>query len=268
MDSALLVAIAVLLVIVVAAVATRSPAALLLAAAGIGAAWVLLAKTSNARYTGGEEAPRPPFALEDFEWAEATGFSSPRGDQILQEICFFRRVAPGARRIVDATAHVGVDSAVLAHSFPQAKITAIEYDPDVYKILNANLERHGYSDRVDALNESSADYFLRHGGEPDADLVYFDPPWGGPGYKKTSDLYLRSSQGKGVPVSKVVNAVLGSSDALVVLKTPHNFDYRAFERRLKGFVTGVARIVYPKAPASGRAVFNLLEIRKRACREG
>lgn len=267
MESALLIAIAILLVVVVAAVVTQSPAALLLAVAGLGAAWVLLAKASGARYIGGDESPRPPFALEDFDWAEATGYSSPRGDQILQEICFFRRLAPGARKIVDATAHVGVDAAVLAHSFPKASITAIEYDPDVYRILNANLKRHGYADRVQTLNESSADYFLKQGGDPDADLVYFDPPWGGPGYKKTSDLYLRSSHGKGVPVSKVINMVLATSSAIVILKTPHNFDYRAFERRLKGVVTGVARIVYPKTPASGRAVFNLLEIRKKACRE-
>lgn len=277
----LLTATIVVLAIVVIAWALGAPTTLALLA--FGAAAIYMSADVAARAAGGfkawttvrgggdsDSSPKasPPFQLEDFEWADATIYSSPRGDQILQEICFFRRTAGGARRIVDGTAHVGVDTAVLAHSFPEASITAIERDPDVFRVLGRNLEEHGYADRVTTLNTSVVNYL--ESSPPEADLFYLDPPWGGPDYKKSDTLPpLQPEPGSkkpAAPLHKVVNLALEVAP-VVVLKVPHNFEYRSFETRLKGHVVGVTRIKYPGAAPRARAVFLLLEIRKTACRE-
>jgi hypothetical protein len=55
---------------------------------------------------------------------------------------------------------------------------------------------------------------------------------------------------------------------VVVLKTPHNFNYRSFEQKIDAHVVSVTRVKYRKRNYRGkRALFNLLEIRKTACRE-
>lgn len=266
-----LAAVIVLLVVLIAVFTGR----LGLAAAGAIALVGLSCIAGAQAWTAGSRAlsqlggaePSPPFELKDFEHAPATEYSSPRGDQILQEICYFRRLGGSVKRVVDATAHVGVDTAVLAHSFPDAKIVAIEWDPDNYEKLKRNLDARGIADRVETLNMSAVDYF--DGTPPGADLVYMDPPWGGRDYRRVDDLPFLGKP-KNTPMHKVINDALKIAP-IVVAKVPYNFDYLSLERRLDGVVASVVRIHYPNEhqpmKVRRRAVFNLLEIRKNQCRE-
>lgn len=202
------------------------------------------------------EVPR----MGDFEQVGATRYSAPRPDHACQELCFFRRLDPGRKfkRVIDATAHVGVDTHVLAAAFGCA-VDAVEPVKETYDALARNVKKFNQPG-VRAINASAVDY-LKTAGK--ADLVYMDPPWGGPGYKRVDDLPLYDDKGeRTVPLGPVVNSALAVAP-VVILKVPHNFNYGAFEQKIKGHIVDIARIKYQSLQYKRkRAVFLLLEIRK------
>ncbi len=295
MESAAVIGLIVVLIIIIIAVLTRRLALLgLVAVAGVVLVHAVLVQALvRAPVVSFETAPTrgqpmlvpflgtaetgkyggaaAPFDLDDFEHAAATVYSSPRADQILQEIFYFRHLVceEPVNRVIDATAHVGVDTAVLAYAFPDANITAVERVLKTSQIHARNMKKLGFADRVSTIHGSADEYLA---DTPPADLVYLDPPWGGPGYGKMSDIPL---SGKAdidtIPLAPVINAALKVAP-VVVLKAPHDFDYQKFEQGIDGHVVSIARIKYPEAKARGkfrpkRAVFILLEIRKTARRE-
>ena len=55
-------------------------------------------------------------------------------------------------------------------------------------------------------------------------VVFLDPPWGGPDYRKHARLMLYLDD---VPLHKIVNRLIDSAK-LIVLKVPFNFDFPTF----------------------------------------
>ena len=203
--------------------------------------------------------------LDKFETTAATGYSTVRGRPafLRQEVAYFgevrQRINP--HTIIDGTAHVGVDTAILAQIFPTAQLTAVERDPETYRRLAKNMSAAGLDNRVHTVNQSVVDYFnSRDPRAPHADLVYLDPPWGGPGYSTADDLPLPGDKGDPpTPLHILVNRVLASGTPLVVLKVPHNFQHARFANRLEGGrIVRVTPVEYQQRRA--RAAFLLLEI--------
>lgn len=202
-----------------------------------------------------------------YETTPATSYSTVRGRPafLRQELAYFdelrRRVAP--RTVVDGTAHVGVDTTILARSFPGARITAVERDPPTFERLSRNIAAAGLAGRVSPVNRSVVDWF-REGGR--ADLVYLDPPWGGPDYGETDDLPLADEAGRPAPLPAFVGRVLEAAPR-VVLKVPHNFRHGAFADRLGGGrIARLTPIEYGRRRE--RAAFLLLEIVRDGKRGG
>jgi hypothetical protein len=103
-----------------------------------------------------------------------------------------KRFTSEAVTIVDAMANVGCDSAHFLRMFPAAKLIAIEADPKIAAILEANLATIQRKDATPArvVCADSAEFLGLHDGavigavihadiraDIRADLVYFDPPW-------------------------------------------------------------------------------------------
>ena len=128
--------------------------------------------------------------------------------------------------IVDATAHIGVDSIYLSDLFPGAKVDAYEVVPNTFEALKINIQTF---DKEDFIVPHLQDISLWDPSEP-IDLLFVDPPWGGRNYKKVKklNLYLQA-EGEVPNESKNIKTILKkwlSSGYIktVVLKVPTNFD--------------------------------------------
>ena len=130
--------------------------------------------------------------------------------------------------IVDATAHIGADSANFLKIFPGAKITAIEIDNEIAKITKRNLERIAIvtgSAPPTVISTDGLAYIDALSQVPD--FVYIDPPWGGSNYKSADKRRMRLEL-SGVHLPAVICTTLKKAHAVVV-KLPRETDLKWFE---------------------------------------
>jgi hypothetical protein len=171
--------------------------------------------------------------------------------------------------ILDATANVGCDAIQFRRMYPAAEITAVEVDAPTAATLRANMASlpavlapglaPGLPPGSGEPPGPTAHAPRAAGGTPAAvapitvlegdcvsvleagrraDLVYFDPPWGGPEYYRAAALHLELS---GRPLGEVVGAALARNAPLVVVKAPFNADV--------GALLAEAARVWGRAPA-------------------
>lgn len=120
--------------------------------------------------------------------------------------------------VTDATACIGGSCYSLAKCF--AKVNAIELDKNRFEFLRNNIEVLGVSKNVtcfhgDALNICPT---LRQ------DLIFLDPPWGGPEYKSMDNISLSMSER---PLAEVCRR-LSKCTSYIAVKVPTNFDESTF----------------------------------------
>lgn len=148
-------------------------------------------------------------------------------DKISREL---KRHCLNIQSITDATACVGGNSYSFSKYFPF--VQAIELDKIRFDYLKANIQTLEstnvmcyWGDCIDIVP------YLKQ------DLVFLDPPWGGPSYKdkKTIDLYL-----SGVELSEICRIIKPSCKYLA-LKVPQNFDLEKFNERTSSFMTSIYR---------------------------
>jgi predicted NAD-dependent protein-ADP-ribosyltransferase YbiA (DUF1768 family) len=134
--------------------------------------------------------------------------------------------ASSIRRIIDATAHIGVDTIHMSTLFPRATIDAYEIVPETYEALVVNIQRLKKTDRIRPHNEDITLW------EPTfmVDFLYVDPPWGGKNYDKqdSMDLFLQR-EGNAPDEAKNVNTLIdkwidSGKIRSVVMKAPKNFN--------------------------------------------
>jgi tRNA1(Val) A37 N6-methylase TrmN6 len=109
------------------------------------------------------------------------------------------------KRIVDATAHIGVDSIHMSELFPYAKIDSFEIDNVIYRKLVNNI-----------ITFKKEGIITPHYGDATlwqppytVDFLYVDPPWGGLDYvnKDAMNLYLQSEKNEPNEEKNVVNVI-------------------------------------------------------------
>ena len=170
-----------------------------------------------------------PLDYRGFKIVEESLYSSllPRHmDQVMSAIS---KHVKYPKTIIDATANIGVDTALVAYMFPDSKITSIELNKKTAKVLQDNMRRlekivRGQEYAKVAVVQGDSVKFLRDKKTP-VDLVYFDPPWGGSDYYKTPKLVLKLSD---IPIGKIIASTLGNLTPMVILKAPSNMDMEEF----------------------------------------
>lgn len=142
--------------------------------------------------------------------------------QIYQVRKFIHRYVKDPKVIIDGTSHIGCDAVNLAQMYPGSDIHPYEIDPDVYKILIRNLQYYSSKYKWDYFRfKPTNQSFTQNISElPKADLVYLDPPWGGPDYKNKKELSLELS---GIQVQYLIKDILDTKVKHVILKTPFNY---------------------------------------------
>ena len=121
----------------------------------------------------------------------------------------------GDIKILDGTASIGGNSISFGLHF--SNIISIEKNKERFKYLEINMKAHNiksilYND--DVLNHLNDDY----------DLIFLDPPWGGPNYKLEKSISLSLSNITLKDLTKKLR-ILGK---IIVYKLPFNYNLNDF----------------------------------------
>jgi len=117
--------------------------------------------------------------------------------------------------ITDATANAGGN--IINFGLNNMKVNAIEYSFNEFERLKNNVEQYNLPNVV-VFNDDSLK--LIYTKKVKQDIVYFDPPWGGPSYKKYKFLGLSLDE---KDITEHIEKMLDENYcSLVVLKGPYN----------------------------------------------
>lgn len=144
-------------------------------------------------------------------------------DRISKDIL---RILPNLQVITDATACIGGNTYSFSKFFP--KVNAIEVDSLRYQYLEHNLKV------LETLNvEFHLSDLLIACQRLSQDLVFIDPPWGGPDYKSKDaiDLYISD-----IELSEVCEHIKDTTK-YIAIKVPINFNEVQFVEKTKNFMT-------------------------------
>ena len=134
--------------------------------------------------------------------------------------------------ITESNGGVGGDTIVFANYFKQVNV--VEFSPihcavlrnnviDVYKCTNVVLFCTDYTHVFKKIKQ---------------DILYMDPPWGGPNYKYVDKLYLHIGN---YMIEEIINKIK-SNTKIIVIKAPFNYDIDYLKSTVNGkfFIHNVA----------------------------
>lgn len=122
--------------------------------------------------------------------------------------------------ITDATAGVGGNTISFDRHFN--KVQAVESDLTRFQYLVNNMSIYK-SKYTEFLHVDYTTVYL----DLKQDVVFIDPPWGGPDYKYHDKLRIKLTS---IPIERIVKDLLHSRQTkLVTLKLPLNYDYDYFD---------------------------------------
>lgn len=125
---------------------------------------------------------------------------------------------PGKAVITDATANMG--GATLAFSNYFDHVNSVEIIPFHCEILENNIKVYNSSDKVTI---HCVDY-LDIGNKLEQDAIFFDPPWGGPDYKKKQlmDMYLDN-----ISICEIIKSLIDKKKIkILAIRVPFNYDFK------------------------------------------
>jgi len=131
--------------------------------------------------------------------------------------------------ITDGCAGVGGVSMSLIISDKFKHVNSVESDPIRQDMLQSNIRAVKRSDNTTTIDVVRGNY-LNVMNTLEQDIVFFDPPFGGPGYKyyKNAVLFLG-----GRHMADIANDLLENNKAKqVFIRTPENFDEAYFKSKL------------------------------------
>lgn len=127
------------------------------------------------------------------------------------------------KTIIDATANIGMQTINFLRIFLSAKISSIEIDTNIAKILEKNIDNIdsilGFKPKhKPAVINRSCIEFLED--DTHVDMIHFHPPWGGPDYYLSHSLDMHLDD---IPIGIIIGNVLSRNiTPLVVLMLPLN----------------------------------------------
>jgi 16S rRNA G966 N2-methylase RsmD len=122
--------------------------------------------------------------------------------------------------ILDGTGNIGGDTILFGLNFKQ--VHSIEIDKDNFDALKHNVSLYKLSN-VTLHHGDSTKLFDKY----ESDVVYFDPPWGGPDYKtkKDLDLYLGKHRIDLFIKNDILSEKASYKPKYIVLKLPFNYNW-------------------------------------------
>jgi len=102
-------------------------------------------------------------------------------------------------------------------------VTAIELDKNRFTYMQNNIKCYT-NKSINLINGDCIDYLFK----ADYDIYFFDPPWGGPSYKKKQNIELYLSKYSLNDILKKLK-----KDKLVVVKVPYNYNTQLIAKGYK-----------------------------------
>jgi len=124
-------------------------------------------------------------------------------------------------KILDGTGGLGGNTISFLKYFNS--VTSIEIDKERYSMLVNNVKLYNtnvklYNTNVKLVNDDSIKYITSN-----YDIYFFDPPWGGPTYKKNKNIRLKIG---GLNLSEIAKKI--NKNKLLIFKLPFNYDFNEF----------------------------------------
>lgn len=114
--------------------------------------------------------------------------------------------------IFDGTGGIGGNTIAFANQFD--KVITVELNKNRYEIIKHNISVYNIIN-VELINGSCVDYIHK-----DADVYFYDPPWGGPDYKIITNLRIKFD-------NKQLKEIV-QPNKLNIFKLPSNYDLDEF----------------------------------------
>lgn len=145
-------------------------------------------------------------------------------DEISKEIIKRLNMKSESITITDATANVGGNT-LSFYKNKMGKVNSFEIDTLTCDFLKNNLDIYGYTTE-NVLCENYLNGYM----DIEQDVIFFDPPWGGPEYYKKENLSLYLGD---IDIKYIIKNLLDYDKAkLVVVKVPFNFAFEEFKKYL------------------------------------
>ena len=119
--------------------------------------------------------------------------------------------------IFDGTGGIGGNTISFCKKFK--KVITCELDKERCMILNHNISLY-MMDNIEIINGDCTEYLWKN-----ADVYFYDPPWGGPNYKLNKKLRLKLGKKH---LSEIIR-----EDKLNIFKLPSNYDLSEFKQNYK-----------------------------------
>lgn len=167
------------------------------------------------------------FDFSLFHTNEESQYSSLLPKHVKQVNDIMKRWFSKPHHIIDATAHIGVDTVHFAKMFPKAIIDSFEVSKKTFDLLVKNVDAFKLTSRIYPHHSS----FIHANLDQKSSFVYIDAPWGGKSYKEfdmgTFELSLDTINIKEIARRLIVS---GKTDT-VVLKVPRNYRFDDLKTR-------------------------------------
>jgi len=172
------------------------------------------------RQVFGKYPLKPGKSLKDVKMTKEGRYSSSTQHDIIKTLEQCRKFAdlPDEIIVTDATANVG--GSTLAFASQVKHVNAVEISKETFDILKHNVSLFDF-DNITLINDNYLNIFATL----TQDLIFVDPPWGGPDYKDKDkvSLYLGDINLSNLFVDLAPHA------KVICAKVPFNFDKKEFE---------------------------------------
>ena len=139
----------------------------------------------------------------------------PDGKKILQKMEYVLGILHD-KNITDLTGNVGGDTILFAMNFKA--VHSVEYKEDNFQALKNNVEQYSLTNVTLLFGDSTKLYDWY------TDVLYIDPPWGGPDYKEKENLDLFLGD---IRIDVFVREVINKENKPrhIFLKLPKNYNF-------------------------------------------
>jgi hypothetical protein len=123
-------------------------------------------------------------------------------------------------RIFDGTGGLGGNTFSFSKNFKS--VTTVEINKERCNMLMNNVGLYKLSN-VNIINSDSVEFILLN--KDKYDVYFFDPPWGGPDYKKQKNIRFKMGQ---YNLDNLVEKFDVNANKLILFKLPFNYDFSEF----------------------------------------
>uniref|UniRef100_A0A6C0DCL1 Trimethylguanosine synthase n=1 Tax=viral metagenome TaxID=1070528 RepID=A0A6C0DCL1_9ZZZZ len=123
--------------------------------------------------------------------------------------------------ILDGTGGIGGNTISFSKYF--SKVTSIELNKERFIMLKNNISNYNITN-IKLFNVDSVEYVFNNYNK--YNIYFFDPPWGGPDYKKYKNLTLKMGNKTLLEIVKFLKEK--STDKLIIFKLPFNYNFNEF----------------------------------------